>query len=403
MLSITSKGSSFKILNGTKTVFIGQKDEYYLIFDSYNNTIIQNAFNNKRFSINILEVSKVVINDVVIADIQGGYLKITDKDIFSYNAAILSMSKAIFSTIDIEALSLTNDKIFDSFKEYFVAYKNRRPYVIGIQNSLEVLKAKVGQDHFVKITNDTGISSYINIPIADFNVLDDQIATLSTPNVINNNISSFNNSISIPKPIIEMNVFDDVLKYSPPSCYFNSKSDSFLKYNPEIWIFVDRGKARGGKKKGFRHPSHLDGSKYIGSNLYAGEQFDSLGNLITRNTEFPIPSEKFKAYDKVMIEFNPLSYFNLNGTDELLPSDLPLAQKSGFNFLINKEVVRRGSTALKPKQRKDLKIKFAYVIDNPENDPNKPKIIGPLSDTITYRMLFTSILDTLDGFIGSLR
>lgn len=132
---------------------------------------------------------------------------------------------------------------------------------------------------------------------------------------------------------------------------------TFLKLNPEIWLYrYKRAKQDPNtnfRHKRFVHPSHLNGVKYPGSNLYSGD------TRVPMTTEWSLPQQPF---EKVLLDANWLDYFGGNGGGDR-PYD-------GHNL--------SGSG-----RSEKIVFRFGIVIDNPhaETQEKYKKLHGPLSES----------------------
>lgn len=183
------------------------------------------------------------------------------------------------------------------------------------------------------------------------------------------------------------NVFGPHFDIQPKvELYWDDSDLEFLNHNPEIWIFRMNNKAVRVRKnffgintkaffnkKGWKHPSHNNGSKFPNSKFWGGKQ-DYPGGFVIRHTEFPIIPKS--TWSQIAINF--LEWFSLPNSGGIW---------SGLTSV---------PTIYKPMGRRDrstfIRFRFAIVCDNITAEQGK--IIGPMSDIMAVK---AKELSTLSG------
>ncbi len=233
-------------------------------------------------------------------------------------------------------------------------------------------------------------------------------------------------SINIPTPIITVRnigyVTNPTFRISEIHAHYLPCNETFLNHNPEYFLFRWKGKANKGRKRGFKHPSHMNGIKYVGSAWFAGKH-DFAGDLdqggtapggtpdvpvsgvpVNRITEWAFNANG--AYKKTnLIGLDPQMYvinIDADGFGFRFPMTLiggdGYEVQQGIRFLgqkkqnrnnsyINANGVRQGFN----RKLKVLPFKLAIAIDNPEYTPTNgkcPKIFGQMSETFVFYLDF---------------
>ena len=157
----------------------------------------------------------------------------------------------------------------------------------------------------------------------------------------------------------------------------------------------------------FAHQSHLNGIKYPNSQFYSGAMRPSVDpsvNAIGRKTEFLLTSNTsnewksfgFDIWDYVFIV--RLDEFNENYISDVMhfngdPQFLDTTQRY--------RVSARNSKEGYVNKIKKLQFKFAIVIDNPDKTSKYPKLIGPLSEIVTFYLDNSGVKKYAGVFCGT--
>lgn len=191
--------------------------------------------------------------------------------------------------------------------------------------------------------------------------------------------------LNIPKCCIEIKKLRGFVGFLPASfsvmsgpyvyAYFTpQQNNSFLNYNPQYWLF--RYKRGQDKKrdsidisvlKKFAHPIHMGQQDSIngGTNMYCGR--DDLG----LETQWNFSS--IHPYVRTALDFQPYKLFRgLNETSE-------------FPFEYSETEHALKGTSKKSGSKRAI-LKFAIVIDNPDNQSKYKKIIGPYSENVIIKI-----------------
>jgi len=161
-------------------------------------------------------------------------------------------------------------------------------------------------------------------------------------------------------------------------------NEEFLNLNPEIWLFrytKKRHKNLDGNvinNNSWKHPVHLDGSKYENSAFYSGLNKQTNNTILLRNTEFDITDRG--EYQEITI--NPNDWFT--GKDGIrYDVSTPYEEIEDSTYKIT------GSSG--PNRRHFVSFKLAIVVDSDQFNgstinPLKKKIYGPMSDEFNIFM-----------------
>jgi hypothetical protein len=192
------------------------------------------------------------------------------------------------------------------------------------------------------------------------------------------------------------------------------QSDAWKALNPRIFLYRARKRSRVAvgindtiiRPKGFVHPSNTAGAQ-PGGRWWTGEQrINPIGSSapdpLIRHTEFPltetVPYKSFTLADLDMYEW--IEYIdNLNGIyRQSTAADFPVPMSAigvdlgGVNGFAVKPFGSSPAVLYPPSGPRSIKastmkvkFKFAIVIDNPNPTPDKPYLIGPMSDIVTLR------------------
>lgn len=176
---------------------------------------------------------------------------------------------------------------------------------------------------------------------------------------------------------------------------WDSTEEMFLAYNPEIWVFRYNNHRR--KKidsesglralsinKKWKHEPHLNGVKFHGSKWYSGNSTIRTVPIPEiaingRKTEFPLNSLSGEWKE---IGFDCWDYiYGMDPTPET-GGWVKLTDETDFSVVV--PVV--GTTYSSGQKRRGMPIRFAIVIDNPNQEADNPKIIGEMSDIWEMRL-----------------
>jgi hypothetical protein len=187
------------------------------------------------------------------------------------------------------------------------------------------------------------------------------------------------------------------------------QSDAWKALNPRIFLYRARKRSRIDdilKPKGFVHPSNTAGVQ-PGGRWWTGEQrINPIGasapDPLIRHTEFPltetVPYKSFTLVDLDMYEWieyidtvNSI-YRQSTASDFPVPPSAVGIDEGGVNKFFVKPFgsypaplyPSLGLRSRKAMNQK-VKFKFAIVIDNPNPTPDKPYLIGPMSEIVTLR------------------
>lgn len=175
---------------------------------------------------------------------------------------------------------------------------------------------------------------------------------------------------------------------------WHCENKNFLEYNPEIWMFVFRNRKikrykndiyKVIRKRGWIHPSHLNGIKYPGSKYFSGETNHREIYFWNKglHTEFEFIYNKRNEID---VPINPYEWFyvfdKFRNPIEITSSTI---LKNYFRNQINTRCkINDTSSNIK------MKFRLAVVIDNPDTTADCPKLIGPLSDIYSIIVTYTN-------------
>ena len=198
--------------------------------------------------------------------------------------------------------------------------------------------------------------------------------------------------LNIPQPRIKIRRDTDNSHFGHDQviAYWEGSDARFMKYNPEYWLyrykradlktFVNKesgNREQVWRKRRFVHPSHQHGNKYAqdsggGTKLFDGEQRIEIGGasglIPSRNTEWAVNSSPL---DETILDLAPWTYFRINGMNPftgIAPDDFPLTTQP----------TPRGTGS---NRSRFVVCKVRIAIDNPDEDPEYPKIFGPFSET----------------------
>lgn len=202
------------------------------------------------------------------------------------------------------------------------------------------------------------------------------------------------------------------------------QSDAWKALNPRIFLYRARKKKvlkvpnqlSITKPTGFVHPTNTAGTQ-PGGRWWTGEQIiqpvigSALGPLI-RHTEFPltetVPYKSFTLPDLDRYEWFLYYDFLTNTYRQTVASDFPVDVTVMGNItppatyairpfgVTSSPLFPKNSRSIKAAKMK-VKFKFAIVIDNPNPTPDKPYLIGPMSDIVTLRFVFEQLSSGLWG------
>ncbi len=152
---------------------------------------------------------------------------------------------------------------------------------------------------------------------------------------------------------------------------WQSADKRFLDCNPEIWMFIEKRRARkilAGRivKKSFGHPPHENGIKYPNSAYYAGSSENGFG--VNYQTEFSLSNV---SGDYIHLPINVLDYFKA----EYGYTWGAIDEDSELDSLRIRTILTGASRA--------IAMRFAIVIDNPDNSSKYPKLYGAMSKTVS--------------------
>lgn len=195
-------------------------------------------------------------------------------------------------------------------------------------------------------------------------IIKEEITTL-TNTTIPNEVVSHGIIIPVPKLVL----YDGSSKIAAK---WNAENKEFLKFNPKYYLFRYRGKGRKDtilehkpRRKGFYHPTHLNGSTHIKDNWWSGTDRDNSGVLMPpRYTEWVVPvSEGLEL--ELSINFNDWVFI----VTDSLPTDR-----------INARI--RGACS---NTTRNVYFKLAIGIDTVTNSNGCPITFGPMSGVFSIR------------------
>ena len=283
----------------------------------------------------------------------------------------------------------------------FPASSNSGKLIFGVNTSNQVTLT-----NFSGVTTDIGgggTGLYIPKPII---YASKSAGNLNVIHEYNENISNLGNGSGLPGAI-ENSWNPEGLKLT-----YDTTDETFLNYNPKYFLFVYQGNKRQSQPtpqhpnlrvnnnkygKYFVHPPSFSGAVNVSSYSNfggSGMEFTSYAPSFSAFTSEWVVTPG-KGHSTTLNDFNPLRFYYSNINDIGLKGQefFPIRVDDCIGVLTNNTIsittVKKFNKNIIPKTtpittytkpRVNLHIKFAIVIDDP-NNPGR-YLIGPMSDTV---------------------